>query len=177
MIPTICRAICGQKLLYVQQFLARCGKTFPLPNSQHWNLTHHPTSFRDDPEKTRLRSVLEKSDQVSTLWFHHWPFSDHLQLTLNYELRGGITHLPGEILWGNNWHGNILRRKSHLCLESSLERLDRLKFWSSNFVSWNLQQHLIDLATFAEEDQRRVSFTTFQQCQCRLFEVKRTAVK
>ena len=66
---------------------------------------------------------------------------------------------------------------SHLCLKSSLERLDSLKFWSPNFVSWNLQQHLIDLATFAEEDQRRVSFTTFQQCQCRLFEVKRTAVK
>ena len=63
---------------------------------------------------------------------------------------------------------------SHLCLVSSLERLDSLKFWSSNFVSWNLQQHLIDLATFVE-DQRRVSFTTFQQCQCRLFEVKRTA--
>ena len=35
--------------------------------------------------KTRLRSVFDKSDQVSTLWFHHWPFSDNLQLTLNTE--------------------------------------------------------------------------------------------
>ena len=41
--------ICGQKLLYVQQFLPRCGKTFPVPNSQHWNLTH--SIFRNDPEK------------------------------------------------------------------------------------------------------------------------------
>ena len=83
-------------LLYVEQYVGKsyfmCNNFWPdvaklslCQNSEHWNLTHHPTSFRDDPEKTRLRSVLEKSDQVSTLWFHHWPFSDHLQLTLNTE--------------------------------------------------------------------------------------------